>query len=239
MTVVYVDTEHDRVLDHPGHAPGHRAGIEEARSRLAAAAGQPCLVRRFTAVTPDWVVQHDPFALVISGNITDWAAYDDAALAGLLATIRAATVPILGICGGHQLIGRAHGAPWGPLAPLRAGEIDPDPAFGPGQRKEHGFLPVNVDPACAIFAGLGPAAVFFQFHYWRLEEVPAGFILRGSSPWSPIQVIERWDRPVFGVQFHPERYDAAHPHGAAVLRNFFSLCRDPDAAIATSAHHAD
>ena len=223
MTVLYIDTEHDRILDHPSLGAAHRARVEEVRNRLAGAAGQPCLVERFAAVSPAWVAQTAPAALVIGGNNTDWADFDAATLAGLLATIRAAPVPILGICAGHQLIGHAHDAAWGPLGPLQAGETDPDPEFGPGQRKARGFLPVEVDLRCPIFSDVAPTATFFQHHYWQLAEAPAGFVIRARSSWSAIQAIERLDRPVFGVQFHPERYDNVHPQGAFVLRNFFAL----------------
>ena len=163
-------------------------------------------------------------------HITDWADYDFTSLARLLAVIRAAPAPILGICAGHQLIGLAHGASWGPLGPLQAGEVDPDPRFVPGRRKERGFLPVEVDSCCPLFRGLDSTAAFFQSHYWQLEDVSQGFAARARSPWSPIQAIERLDRPVFGVQFHPERYDTAQPDGATVLRNFFARARGASGA---------
>lgn len=223
MTVLYVDTEHARVRDHLDLGLSHHARIEATRKRLADAAGTSCLVEHFARVTPARVERAAPSAVVIGGNVTGWDEYDDVSLAGLLATIRAAPVPILGICAGHQLIGRAHGATWGPLGPLHAGEVDPDPEFGPGLRKEHGFLPVEIDSRCPIFGNLEPPAIVFQNHYWQLEEVPPGFVVRAQSPWSAIQAIERVDRPVFGVQFHPERYDGDHPHGATVLRGFFAL----------------
>jgi len=223
MTVMYVDTEHELVLAHPEHGPAHRAKIKTTRNRLAVAAGKPCQVQHFASVSPALIQQIEPSALVIGGNRTNWAAYDSVDLSGLLDTIRAAPVPILGICAGHQLIGRAHGAAWGPLGTLQPGEIDPDPAFAPGQRKEHGFLPVEIDQQCPVFSGLPQRPTFFQFHYWQLDEIPAEFVLRAHSPWSTIQAIERRDRPVFGVQFHPERYDSAYPDGEIVLRNFFAL----------------
>lgn len=226
MTVLYIDTEHDGVRAHPESGPAHQAKLEAARARLAVAAGEPCLSLHFAAVSPAQIERVAPTALVIGGNTTDWADFDFTSLAGLLATIRAAPVPILGICAGHQLIGFAYGAPWGPLGPLRAGEVDPNPRFAPGRRKEHGFLPVEVDPCCPLFRGLDSTAAFFQSHYWQLEGVPLGFVARARSPWSPIQAIERLDRPVFGVQFHPERYDTAQPDGATILHNFFALARE-------------
>ena len=223
MTILYIDTEHNQVLEHPELGRVQRARIETVQDRLAAAAGEPCLVHRFTEVTPTQVEQTAPSALVIGGNGSNWSEYDSGDLAGLLAMIRAAPVPILGICAGHQLIGRAHGAGWGSLGALQPEEIDPDPAFAPGLRKEHGFLSVEIDPHCPLFRGLPPMTTFFQYHYWQLEEVPTGFVNRARSPWSAVQAIECRDRPVFGVQFHPERYASAYPSGATVLRNFFAL----------------
>jgi GMP synthase-like glutamine amidotransferase len=223
MTVLYVDTEHDRVRDHLELGRSYHARVEATRKRLADAAAAPCLVEHCARVTPTRVERVAPSVVVIGGNVTGWEAYDDGSLAGLLAIIRAAPVPILGICAGHQLIGRAHGAAWGPLGSLRAGEIDPDPAFGTGLRKELGFLPVETDPMCPLFTGVGQPASFFQNHYWQLTETPPGFVTRACSPWCPIQAIQRLDRPVFGVQFHPERYERDHPDGDAVLRNFFAI----------------
>ncbi|MBA2276670.1 MAG: gamma-glutamyl-gamma-aminobutyrate hydrolase family protein [Chloroflexia bacterium] len=162
-------------------------------------------------------------AVVIGGCTTDWDDYDFADLRGLLATIRAAPIPTLGICAGHQLIGYAHGAEWGPLGPLQPGEVDPDPRFVPGQRKERGFLPVEIDASCPLFDDLGVAAVFFQSHYWQLLDVPEGFVARALSSWSPIQAIERLDRPVFGVQFHPERFSRSRDAGARVVRRFLDV----------------
>ena len=224
--VLYVDTEHERVVKDSMLGSFHRAKLDAARGRLATAANAPCLIAGYADVSSSMIEATGATAVIISGNSTDWARYDLAAMTGLLQAIRAAPVPILGICAGHQLVGLAHGARWGPLGPLAEGEDDPYPRFAPGQRKERGFLPVQVDPTCPLFSGLDQAETFFQSHYWQLEEVPEGFVPRATSPWSDIQAIERRDRPVFGVQFHPERYDAAHPAGAKVLRNFFALSRE-------------
>ena len=225
MSILYVDTEHDRVRNHPEAGAAHRAKLAATTARIAAAAAAPCEVLAFAEVSPPRIERAAPAAIVVGGSTAAWGEYDVAHLAGLLDVIRAAPVPILGICAGHQLIGHAHRAPWGPLGPLLPDEVDPDPRFVPGQRKQRGFSPVRVDPRCPLFRGCGGTATFFQSHYWQLEEVPPGFALRAASPWSPIQAIERLDRPVFGVQFHPERHDAAHPDGAVVLRNFFALAR--------------
>lgn len=224
--ILYVDTEHERVADDPNMGPAHRAKIEATRDRLMTTANVTCRVVQYTDLSVRSIADSGAAGIIIGGNTTDWSAFDPVDLAGLLDAIRAAPRPILGICAGHQLIGRAHGASWGPLGPLAAGEVDPDPRFAPDQRKERGFLPVSLDRACPLFAGLGKRESFFQSHYWHLASVPDGFTNRAGSAWSAIQAIERRDRPVFGVQFHPERYDEDHPAGAHILRAFALLCRD-------------
>lgn len=225
MSILYVDLEHDRVVNDPATGASHRTRRDVAETRLATAAGERCEVMRFDEVSIDRIRTPAPTAMVISGNTTDWIEYDFAMLVGLLETIRAAPVPILGICGGHQLIGYAHGASWGPLGRLEDGAIDPDPRFAPGLHKERGFLPIDVDPSCVLFKGLGESPDVFQSHYWHLTEVPSGFRVCARSSDSPIQAIARQDRPVFGVQFHPERYDDDHRGGETVLRTFFATAR--------------
>ncbi|MGI8825387.1 MAG: type 1 glutamine amidotransferase [Chloroflexota bacterium] len=222
MTVLYVDVEHESVLHDPERAAGHASRLEVARNRLAIEAGEPCTVVRFDEVSEDSVSELEPSAVVLSGTTVEWQEYDFGSLQGLIDVIRSAPVPILGICAGHQLIGHAHGASWGPLDLLREGERDPDPRFGAGMRKERGFLPVEINSDCILFRGLGKPPRFFQTHYWHLRDAPAGFVVCAGSAVSPIQVIERLDKPVFGVQFHPERSDDGQPDGYTLLRNFFA-----------------
>jgi len=202
--------------------------IAETIDRLERFAGAPAELLDFAEVSPARIAQSLPAVIIIGGNTTDWGEFDFKEMAGLLEVIRAAPAPILGICAGHQLIGYAHYAKWGSLGPLQHLEVDPDPRFAAGQRKQRGFHAVHLDARCPLFRGLDATAVLFQSHYWQLVDVPRGFAVRASSPWSAIQAIERMDRPVFGVQFHPERYDVTHPHGAVILRNFIALARDHD-----------
>jgi GMP synthase (glutamine-hydrolysing) len=226
MRVVYVDTEHERVRNHPEAGLRHRVMLAETIGRLERIAGARAELLSFAEVSPARIAKSPPSVIFIGGNTTDWCEFDFQEMAGLMEVIRAAPTPILGICAGHQLIGYAHHAKWGPLGPLQYLEVDPDPRFAPGQRKQRGFQAVRLDAHCPLFRGLDATVDFFQSHYWQLVDVPRGFAVRASSPWSAIQAIERMDRPVFGVQFHPERYDAAHPYGAVILRNFIALARD-------------
>lgn len=42
-------------------------------------------------------------------------------------------------------------------------------------------------------------------------------------------------RPLYGVQFHPERYSEAHPDGMRILANFFRLAGLPAPSLAERA----
>jgi len=61
-------------------------------------------------------------------------------------------------------------------------------------------------------------------HGDHVEAPPAGYVVTASSPNAPVAAIRHRDRPIHGVQFHPE---VAHtPRGAEVIANFlFGVCR--------------
>ena len=90
MTVLFVDTEHDRILADPARGPAHHAAVAEACARLAAVSGQPCRSLRFPEATLPQIEQIGPTAIVIGGSTVDWADYNDQTLSGLLAAIHAA-----------------------------------------------------------------------------------------------------------------------------------------------------
>ena len=223
MPVYYVDPEHARVAADPTRGTAHRTKLESIRGRVATLAGLETYLIRYEDLSPLDLANAD--ALVIGGCTTDWSDYDLNAFDPLLQLIRTAPRPILGICAGHQLIGRAHGASWSSLGLLQPGETDPDPSFAPGIRKQRGFMPVEVAGGSSLFSGLPTPVTVFQSHYWQLTSIPEGFVRSAWSAWSPIQAIERHDRPVFGIQFHAERYDGDHPDGARILERFLSIAR--------------
>ncbi len=226
MTILLIDPEHRSVAANHELAKRHQAHLAIARSRLAAIGGTECRVWSYVEASPVAVERLTPVAVVIGGSSTGWDRYEFSEMTGLFDLIRTTSRPLLGICAGHQLIGRAYGAPWGPLTQSEGASVASEQAFGVGKLTETGYLPLAVDPSCPLFAGLQSTAILCQSHYWQLTAVPPGFTLRASTPVCPVQAIEHQDRPLFGVQFHPERYDDLHPAGHQVLRNFIDLARD-------------
>jgi GMP synthase (glutamine-hydrolysing) len=90
-------------------------------------------------------------------------------------------------------------------------------------KQERGFMPVTVRQPQPLFADLPQQPVFFQAHYWEVKSAPAGFHVLAESTLCPVQAMAHTDLPLFGVQFHPEEYDEAHPHGRNILENFFKI----------------
>ena len=204
--ICYVDIEHEKALQSAEKRVIHQAHCTDVKLRLEETSGDVCLVQHYKRVTRQWLSELEIRALIISGNSTDWAEYDEIDLLEMYRIIRGAELPILGICGGCQLIAMAHGAPLGPIRRLEEGEKDPCKDFAPGYFKGWGFVPVRVLKSDPLLDGLGEEPVFLAAHYWEIKEIPPGFELLASSDICRIQAIKRVGKLVYGTQFHPEAY---------------------------------
>ena len=116
-------------------------------------------------------------------------------------------VPILGICYGMQLV--AH---------MEGGEV----IHG---RREYGRAELRVTDPDELFDGFEPAEPLTVWcsHGDHVDTPPPGYRTLASTPSLPVAAFRAEDRPIFGVQFHPE---VAHtPRGDEILSNFlFRIC---------------
>ena len=110
-------------------------------------------------------------------------------------------VPILGICYGVQL-----------MAHFLGGEVIPS------KEREYGFAALRVLDPSGLLAKVRDRAQVWMSHGDRLECVPPGFRLTGSTANTRAAVIEDKKRKFFGVQFHPEVIHTKE--GLKVLGNF-------------------
>ena len=204
--ICYVDIEHEKALQSAEERAIHQAHCADVKLRLEEISGDVCLVQHYKRITQQWLEEMEIGALIISGNTTEWAEYDEVDLLKMFHIIRDTEIPLLGFCGGCHLIAMAYGAPLGPIRRLRAGEQDPHEDYAPGYFKEWGFVPVRVLKPDPLFDELGETPRFLAAHYWEIKETPPGFELLASSDSCRIQAIKQAGKPVFGTQFHPEAY---------------------------------
>ena len=221
--VVFLYIEHAEIVR---RGLGKLAGTDKEhhaaamRKRFAELSGLDCLVVHASELDGDELERPQVKAVLISGRTTTDVRPNDERLYNFIRTTR---IPMMGLCGGCQLIGNAFGTPVVPLRRLNPGEADPSPGYHPGVFKEIGFLRVRVEPGDPLFAGLPAEIVVRQSHAFQLADVPRGFELLASTPDCRVQAIRHRERCVYGVQFHPENYDDEHSDGRTVLENFFRL----------------
>lgn len=218
----YVDIEHEDALADPARAPDFERVRNQRAWVMEDVSGVPCEAIFYRQVSSQLAKEKNVKAIAISGNTTDWEFYDFTTFAPLFEIIQSGTMPVIGLCGGHQLIGLAYHAQCGPLRKLRPGEAEIGD-FAPGWFKEVGYLPVTVIQEDPLFAGLGKQPVFFESHYWEIKELPPEFECLASTEECKIQAMRHRQFPIFGTQFHPEVNSAENRDGRKLLANFFTI----------------
>jgi anthranilate synthase component 2 len=119
------------------------------------------------------------------------------------------SLPILGVCLGHQAIGQAYGG-----RVVRA----PEPMHGKLSRIHH--------TSKSVFRGLNNDFNATRYHSLTIapESMPAALEVTATSEDGVIQGVMHKSHPVHGVQFHPE--SIATENGHALLKNFLDIVRD-------------
>ena len=160
--------------------------------------------------------QFDPDAIVMSGTLTDFDYYNPDHLAKFAAFIKQTTIPVLAICGAHQLVGMAFGAD------LRT--LDDIP---PAEKREQRLVEYQyrfvkiVDKSDPIFEGVANADSgiwqdytieddilrVWQNHGLKVKGVPEGFKLLATSYLCKNQMmVKNTDgQMIYAVQFHLEK----------------------------------
>lgn len=117
-----------------------------------------------------------------------------------------ADVPVLAICVGHQFLGRHFGGRVERGAP------------------EFGSVELTVDrPDDPLFLGLPDRLNVWGNHNDHVVAPPPGWRVLAHSPACPVEAMASPDRPIWGVQFHPE---VEHTEGGQeIFRHFLDACR--------------
>ena len=223
----YVNIEHPNMMKDPMRRRARLIKLMEAKLRFEELSGEPCLISHYLDVSAESIREMRISAILISGNSTNWSEYDFEGFRGLSQLITDCRIPILGLCGGHQLIAMAYGGKVAAMRPLAPGEDDPLPHLAPGFYKEKGFLEVRVAKKDPLFQGLSDRIVVNEAHHGEIKVLPKEFELLASGDECGIQAMKHGRRIIYGTQFHPENYDDRHLDGKIILQNFFRIAGVP------------
>ena len=119
-------------------------------------------------------------------------------------------LPTLGLCLGHQALGVAAG--W------KLGRTSTGAVHGVPTRIQH--------VSSGLFVDLEPSPVMMRYHSLSIQEpkLNPSPTLRSNAWLDPAGIVmgvEAIDRPVHGIQFHPE--SCGSPNGRLILQTFLSL----------------
>jgi anthranilate synthase component 2 len=168
--------------------------------------GAVCDVRRNDTLSVAAALALAPEAVVISpGPCTP----NEAGICVDLIRAAPPDLPILGVCLGHQAIGQAFGA-----TVTRA----PVPMHGKTSRISH--------DGRAVFAGLPNPFAATRYHSLTVAEdtLPPALIATAHGEDGVLMGLRHRERPIFGVQFHPE--SIASVGGHEILGNFLAIAKN-------------
>ena len=129
--------------------------------------------------------------------------------AGLLKPViekYAKTIPMLGVCLGHQAIAEVFGGTLTNLSTVFHGVAST-------------MTVLQDDP---LFAGLSQSFDVGRYHSWVVNKpLPKGFVLLAEEENGQVMAFKHDNYPIYGVQFHPE--SVLTPDGKKLLKNWVSL----------------
>ncbi len=163
---------------------------------------EPHVVRN-DKISADEALARRPEAIVLSpGPCTP----NEAGICLELIDKAAGSVPIFGVCLGHQAIGQAYG-----------GEVVRAPKL------MHGKLSTILHEGDGVFHGInGPfAATRYHSLTIRPESMPDELVPTAHTEDGVVMGVRHRSDPVHGVQFHPE--SIASEHGHRILQNFLEI----------------
>ena len=141
-------------------------------------------------------------ALILSGGAPR-IAWESPKLGNCIEYLDCFEGPILGICVGLQLMAVHFGG-----------------KAGPSEIPEYGLSKLNVIDEDDLFKGLQTEFSVWESHNDEVKDAP-GFSVLAMSENCRIQAVKHLERPLYGVQFHPEVNDTEH--GEEIFRNFVKV----------------
>ena len=149
----------------------------------------------------------DATALVLSGGAPRLGLQQNLGNCGLF--LDKITVPILGICAGHQFMALHFG---GACAPARVPEF--------------GKVELYIEQEDDLFKNIPQKSSAWVSHNDEVTRLPSKFINLASSEHCKTQAMRHDSRPLYGLQFHPEVEHTTYGH--EIFENFITIAHHHD-----------
>ncbi len=165
--------------------------------------GAECDVRRNDEVGPDEIAGYD--GVLLSPGPGE--PQDAGCSVAMVHACEARGLPLLGVCLGHQAIAVAHGA-----TVSRAPEL----LHGKTSEVHHG--------GAGVLHGLPDPLTVTRYHSLAVEEdtLPPELAVTGRTATGTVMALRHRDRPIEGVQFHPE--SVLTQAGHVLLASWLTQC---------------
>jgi para-aminobenzoate synthetase component 2 len=170
--------------------------------------GADCTVVRNDEVTADEASKYDGVLISPGPGTPDKAGISIA----MIKYCAEKSIPLFGVCLGHQAIGEAFGA-----TVSRAPEL------------LHGKTSKVIHQGQGVFAKLPSPFTATRYHSLAVERdtVPEVLEITGSTESGVVMSLRHKNLPIEGVQFHPE--SVLTEHGHQMLANWLVVCGDIEA----------
>jgi anthranilate synthase/aminodeoxychorismate synthase-like glutamine amidotransferase len=164
--------------------------------------GAELAVYRNDEITLDEIAALAPDHIVISPGPGDPA---DGGISNDVIRTFGPTVPVLGVCLGHQCLGHIYGGVVNRAPRLMHGKTSPVYHNGQG-----------------LFNGVPSPFKATRYHSLIVEEpLPEELVVTAFTSDGEVMGLQHREYPVVGVQFHPE--SILTEHGKRILRNFLEM----------------
>ena len=212
---------------------GYRSsgGGWDHKMRFEQITGRPAIIMHYSKVNRRFIERHGIKAMFITGFGYGWQKVRVKDLYGINDVLHEMDLPVLGACGGHQLIGmlfnknvrKVKGFKDQPMRKLRPGEPDVNPGYHPGYFTEMGIHEIEIVQRDPIFKGLKKRFRAPEAHYCEVKKLPPDFIHLARNDNCELQCFRHKDKPLYGAQFHAETWTDHYDDGKTFITNFFRL----------------
>jgi len=151
----------------------------------------------------DDLVKENIDGLVLSGGTPRIGLEDNLGNSGEY--LEKANFPVLGICAGHQFMGRFFGG-----------------MVTPSTIPEFGKVELTLLKQDSLFEGVPEKSIVWESHNDEVSQLPDDFEALAKSENCKIQAMKHKSKSIYGVQFHPEVEHTEY--GERIFKNFVKIC---------------